>query len=595
MMPKSPFIIPAVVFFGLLVFGLVHFLKLNPLLGTISIGSVIAIGSWKLLKDTWESLKKGSFALDYIALLAIATGVMTQNYVVAGVIVLMMSGGNALEDFAQVKAKESLTALKNRLPNKVQVRAGDGTISTRQVDTVEVGSTILIRKGEVVPLDGTLLDGGATLDESSLTGEAVPVSRSQGELVRSGALNTGEVVTLCTTVTPQDSTYQQIIKLVEEAEAVQTPFVQLADTLSGWFTLVALLMAGLAYIISGDLTRSLAVLVIATPCPLILATPIALVGGMSAAARYRIIFKQLASLESLASVTTLVFDKTGTLTLGKPQLEEIVIKDKRFSTQDILQIASSIERNSLHPYAVAIVDQATHQQLKPLPVTNVSEKIGKGLSGTIENVRYTLESDPDHADSQVVLKAHQKILAVFSFLDRVKESSISVLDSLQKQGLQLFIFTGDTKERTEDFVQELRIPITFMAALSPSEKQTHLKQLKQEAKVAMIGDGINDAPALALADVGLAFSHQQHTAASEAADVILLGNDIKAVQISWSVARYTMSIAKQSMYVGMGLSLVGMVLALQGILPPIAGAITQEVIDVVVILNALRAAFWRDV
>jgi heavy metal translocating P-type ATPase len=593
-MHQSPFLTPLIVFFCLIFSGLLQLFAPDTNFAIIILWIGIVFGSWKLVHDSWQSILHKSFALDYIAILAIATGIITQNYIVAAVIVLMMSGGNALEDYAQTKAKQSLTSLKNRLPNQAQIVRADGTTHTQAIENVPVGTVILVRKGEVVPLDGTLILPEATLDESSLTGESMPVSKSQGEIIRSGSLNTGDVIKLHTIVKAQDSTYQQIVKLVEEAEGVKTPFVQLADKLSGWFTLLTLIMAALAYIVSDELTRSLAVLVIATPCPLILATPIALVGGMNAAARQGVIFKRLASLETLADVHTLIFDKTGTLTLGKPQLDSLTIVDRNYSRSEVLKIAASIERNSLHPFALAIVDEAQKEDLKLFPVESIEEKIGVGLSGIIEKKRYSLSGDTKHPDSQVVLHSNHKTIAVFRFLDTVKKSTKTVLATLQKQGLELHVFTGDSPNRTASFMEKLGLPIAYRAALSPADKRDEIVRLKQKAKVAMIGDGINDAPALAIADVGMAFSHQQHTAASEAADVTFLGNNIKAVPISIALSRHTMVIAKQSMYVGMGLSLLGMVFALFGMITPLFGALTQEFIDVAVILNALRAAFWTE-
>lgn len=593
-MKKSPFFIPSFVLISLIFFVLLILNFGNSFYSNLLIWITIAVGTFDLLKSTFKSLINKSFSLDYIALLAISTGVITQNYLVAGVIVLMMSGGNALEEYAQNKAKKSLTALKNHLPNQVQIVDKNGLIKNKNVEKVDVGTTILIRKGEVVSLDGKLETNEAILDESSLTGESMPITRFAGEIVRSGSLNTGEVIKITTIVKPADSTYQQIVELVEEAEKAQAPFVQLADKLSTWFTITTVFMAFLAYAISGELDRSLAVLVIATPCPLILATPIALVGGMNAAAKQKIIFKQLASLETLAMTNTIIFDKTGTLTLGTPQLESITVKDKSCDESKIMEIAASIEKNSLHPFATAIVNQANSQNIKLLHVESIKEKIGVGLSGLIDGEHYELSSDPIQKDSQVVLKNNQKIIAIFKFLDQIKNSTIQVISSLQNQGFKIYIFTGDSEARAKKFIEKLKIPIQFKAGLSPVEKQGEIINLKKKAKVMMVGDGINDAPALASADIGLAFSHQQHTAASSAADVILLKNDISLVQTSLSIAKHTMKIAKQSIQVGMILSLIGMFLALFGKIPPIAGAVAQELIDVLVIFNSLRVSFWKN-
>ncbi len=549
----------------------------------------IVIGSWRLVLDTLQALLKKSFALDYIAILAILVGLLTQNYFIAGVIVLMMSGGNALEDYAQQRAKKSLTALKNRIPNQAQVVDASGTASGVAIESVEVGSTILVRKGEVVPLDGQLVTEVGSFDESSLTGEPYPVSKEAGDVIRSGTLNVGESVQVVTTVLSTDSTYSRIVALVKEAENAQTPFTQLADKLSMVFTLFTLALGSAAYFVSGDPERVLAVLVIATPCPLILATPIALIGGMNAAAQRRIIMKRLASLEALSDVQTVVFDKTGTLTLGQPLLESIETQQKQYDEKQLLSLAAGLEKNSLHPYARAIVAEAQTRAVRPVVFAQVEEEIGLGIRGAKGEDTYQLASDANHDASQVTLTKNGKTIGVFRFADELKENSIGVVQHILDLGLRIWIFTGDTVGRAQQLLSRLPAGIELEADLSPEDKKGKGESLQKSGNtVVMIGDGINDAPALAVADVGVAFSHQEHTAASEAADVVLLGRDFSGVLDVLRISRRTMTIAKQSMYVGLGLSILGMILAVFGFLPPIAGAIGQEVIDVAVILNALR-------
>lgn len=587
------FLVPTLVLLSILCWAGLSLILESNWLSLAVIGLGIVLGSGKLLSDTWQSLKNKSFALDYIAILAIGTGLITGNYLVAAVIVLMMSGGNALEDYAQTKAKQSLTALKSRLPNQVLVLDDQGQSILVAIEQIKVGSKILVRKGEVVALDGTLIEASCTIDESSLTGEATPVTHHLGELIRSGTVNVGQAFSLSTTTTTTDSTYHRIVELVQEAEHARAPFIQLADQLSGWFTLVTIVLAIIAYLVSGELTRVLAVLVIATPCPLILATPIALVGGMSAAARQRIIFKQLASLETLAKVDTLVFDKTGTLTLGIPQLEQIECLSNSLTTDQALAVAAALERNSLHPFAKAIVNSATNRQLELPQVSHVTEVIGQGLEGAVADKIYSISGDPKQQDSRVILKQEEQPIATFTFSDQIKADTKSVLAKLESMGLKLHLFTGDTAERAKQFLTQIDVRISVKADLKPEDKLNFIQSMPTEATVAMIGDGINDAPALAAADVGLVFSHQEHTASSEAADVVLLGGTLSLVWISMYLAKRTMAIAKQSMYVGLGLSLLGMTLAVAGWLPPLAGALTQEIIDVVVILNALRTVRWQ--
>lgn len=584
------FITPALVMSSLVLYALAWWLKVPDEAANAVLLAGVAVGSWRLVVDTVRSLLQKTFALDYIAILAITVGLLTHNYLVAGVIVLMMSGGNALEDFAQRRAKKSLTALKNRIPNQAQVVETSGEILTQAIDDISVGSVVLVRKGEVVPIDGVLVSDEAILDESSLTGEAYPVSKEPGDAVRSGTLNVGQVLQLKTTVVSRDSSYSKIVALVQEAETVQTPFVQLADSLSLWFTVVTLVLAGLALLLSGDWQRVLAVLVIATPCPLILATPIALIGGLNSAARQRTIFKRLAALEAFATVDTMVFDKTGTLTLGQPQLESVTVLSESLTKKQVLALASGLEKNSLHPYAKAIVADAAAHRIKPAAVTEVSEQVGRGISGRYRGQRYLLAASRQHPDSQVVLHRGSSELAVFSFRDELKRGTTQSLERLMSLGVEIHIFTGDTAERANQLRQVLPDSISVQTDLKPEDKQRLLRQLKQRGQVvAMVGDGINDAPALALADVGLAFAHQEQTAASEAADIVVLGGDVTRVVSLLQIARRTMSIARQSIFVGLGLSIGGMLLAVAGLLPPILGAIAQELIDVAVIVNALRS------
>ncbi|HRN69745.1 MAG TPA: heavy metal translocating P-type ATPase [Candidatus Woesebacteria bacterium] len=588
------FIIPVIVLLTLILYIIFFFLLSLPTIATVFLIIGIVIGSWKLITDTFQSIVNKIFALDYIAILAITVGLLTQNYLVASVIVLMMSGGNALEDYAQQKAKQSLTALKNRIPNKARIVNKTGEIVYESIEKIKIGTSILLSKGEVVPLDGILEGHNALIDESTLTGEPYPVTKIQHDIIRSGTLNVGDAVRMKTTVTSTDSTYNRIVALVKEAENAKAPFIQLADTLSLWFTILTLLLAGIAYIISGDFERVLAVLVIATPCPLILATPIALIGGMNAAAQQRIIFKQLSTLEILSTVNSIVFDKTGTITIGQPRIEYIDIQDKKYTKKQILTIAEGLEKNSLHPYAKAIVAEAKKQDVHAIQFNNIKEKIGIGIEGTFHNTIFQLASNKKHPDSQVVLSKNNTPIATFNFKDELKKTSASDLQKILNMGLEISIFTGDTLERAKQLVEQLPTGIQLKAHLSPENKKQQLSLLKNQGKiVAMVGDGINDAPALASAHVGLAFSHQEHTAASEAADIVLLGRNFNGVLDALHISRYTMHIAKQSMYIGIFLSILGMLFAIGGLLPPLFGAITQEVIDIAVIINALRASRFK--
>jgi len=551
----------------------------------------ILVGSLKLLKETYESLKKGSFALDYIAILAIITGLYTQNYLVASVIVLMMSTGNSLEEYATKKASDSLRELENRIPNDVLVETSTGTRETIPTDEVELGSLVVVRKGEVIPLDGVLESIRSDFDESSLTGEALPVSKSKGELVKSGTINLGELVLIRTTVIEKDSTFKKIVKLVNEAQSKKAPFIQLADKISGWFTVLTLLIAGFGYFYLGGIGGFLSVLVIATPCPLLLAVPIALLGGVSSAAKHRIVFRKLSALEVMSRVNAVIFDKTGTLTLGAPVLKKIQLISKSIDEGKLLSIASALERNSFHPYAKAILNFVDSKNIKPVQMESIEEQAGVGLSGVFDGHSYKIERGSSKNYSSATMLCDGKPLCEFIFEDEVKESSFAVLNKLLKSKIKLAIFTGDTKQRTTEMLKNISNEVEITSDCSPTDKLDGVKNFRSKGfTTAMIGDGINDAPALAISDVGIVFSHQEQTAATEASDVVLLNGNLESVLKTFSISRRTMFIAKQSMYIGVGLSVLGMIFASLGYVPPLYGAVIQEVIDVAVIINALRAA-----
>lgn len=585
---KHHFFIPLYVLGTIISAALIYLSKQTSYVDALLLLSGIGLGSWQLVQDTIRALRAKNFALDYIALLAIITGLLTGNFFVASVITLMMAGGNTLETYAQEKAKQSLTTLTNRIPHSV-ILVTENTQKTVPIAKVAVGSTLLVRKGEVIPLDGVLLSKQALIDESSVTGEAYQSEKQAGSTLQSGTVNVGELLLLQTTTTSTNSSYRHIIHLVEQAQAEKTPFLQLADRLSGWFTITALVLAGIAYALSGDVDRILAVLVIATPCPLILATPIALIGGMNTATRNRIIFKRLSALEILSKVRVMIFDKTGTLTFGIPRLSAITLTDTSFTKDQVLSLAGGLERGSLHPFARTLVQAAQTAKLPLHTFKTIKETLGKGITGNDGKHTYSISTHEDAGT--IVLAKNKKPIAHFAFLDVLKPESSQMLQTLEKEGIELALFTGDSAKRTKQVLPNLPQTITIKTDLKPTDKQRGIQDYKKQGKlVAMVGDGINDAPALAQADVGIVFSHEEHTAASQAADVILLGGNLDDMMQAKRIAQRTLTIAQQSIFVGLGLSLLGMSLAVFGKLSPIWGALMQEGIDVAVIFNALRAA-----
>jgi heavy metal translocating P-type ATPase len=584
------FAVPSVVTLGILV----YFLLIS--LGQVFVANgvillIVIVGSFDLVKESVQSLLAKKFALDYIALVAIVTGLITQEYIVSAVIVLMLSGGNTLEKYSMLLAKKALTSLTNRIPHDVQLWDNGKNHHSMKIEDVQVGQEILVRKGEVIPLDGVLQSEDALIDESSLTGEAVPLERTQGDYIKSATMNSGNPIVIKVEKADKDSTYRKIIQMVEKAQQEKSPLIRLADRYSTIFTIITFILAIIAYVFSHDPIRILAVLVMATPCPLILATPIALMGGMNLAAKKRIIVKRLSSIEVLARVKAIIFDKTGTITLGKPEVAEIFIQDLRDSRQEILAIAAAIERSSLHPLAKAIVEKAQEEKVKTLSVVHVKEKIGEGIQGEVNGICYKLKKPEKSQGMMIELSTEGKVLAVFQFIDHLKQDSQQVIQDLEAQGMELFIFTGDKEKKAKELLEKLDVHIHLKAECTPEDKQQGIAQLKHQGRVtAMVGDGINDAPALAAADVGIVFSNQEHTASTEASDIVLLGGNFNLVLEALQISQRTIHIAVESILVGIGLSILGMVLAAMGLIPPLTGAIFQEAIDVAVILNALRAS-----
>lgn len=586
------FIVPLYVGGSLVLYLLFTFLfHLDQAAVVIALIAITA-GSFSLVKKSLVSLARKQFALDYIAILAITVGLITHEYLVSVILALMISGGRALEAYGVRQAKKSLTKLINRIPNKVTIWSEVGSGETEEISEVKIGEQILVRKGEVIPLDGVLISENGETDESSLTGEPYFMEKSQGDILRSGTINIGTPIVIRVTREEKDSTYKKIIDMVQRAQKEKPPMIRLADRYSVVFTGVTLAISAAAYLGSGfNLERVLSVLAIATPCPLIIATPIALLGGMNASAKKKIIIKKLSAIEILAGIRAIVFDKTGTITLGRPKLTDIKVVDKQFTREKALAIAQAIEKNSLHPLAKAIVEFSLKGAKEHLRVADIREEIGRGIFGTVGGKTYSLLKVEGLATMTIGLSQGGRQIALFSFSEEIKEESRETIVKLKKIGLELYIYTGDKMESTKKIVEKLGSEITILASLSPADKQKGINKLKQAGKpTAMVGDGINDAPALAAAGVGIAFSNEEQTAASEAADIVILGGNFSTVLDSWVIARRTIYIATQSIKWGIGLSILGMIFASVGLIPPIYSAGLQEAIDVAVILNALRAS-----
>lgn len=586
---RDLFIIPLAIITGIIWYFILRSFDQWQIANYLIILTII-IGSAQLIQDTYHSIINREFALDYLAIIAILVWVFSGDYIVAAVIVLMMAGWWALEKYGIAQAKQSLTWLIDRIPNTVTViHEGEYTPTPRE--SVMIGSDILIKKGEVIPLDGVLVSPNASIDESSVTGEPYPQDHTQGNVITSGTVNIGETIIITVTRVDADSTYNQIIQLVASAQQDKSPFIRLADRYSIIFTIIALSIAAIAYWIHRDIHYVLAVLVIATPCPLILATPIALMWGMSSAARKLIIVKNLTAIEALSRVDALVFDKTGTITLGKPEFVDIEIYDDTLDHDMVLAIAGSIENNSVHPLAKAIVRYMQDQKISPIITTNITEVVWHSITGEYQWHSYRLGKVYNDVGMSIGMRQDDVLVAKFILEDRIKSDSVDVIRSLLHDKLLVSVYTGDNTQAANQIVSQIDPMIKVVADCTPQDKQAGITQLHEQWRVvAMVWDGINDAPALALADVGMVFSNNEQTATTEAADVVFLNGNFRNVVDVLHISSQAVLIAKQAIWFGIWLSTVGMIVASLWYIQPIVWAGLQELIDVVAIVYALKAS-----
>lgn len=550
------------------------------------------------------AMRSGRLGVDIIALLAIVGALLTGEYLAGAVIALMLSGGNALEEYAQGRAGRELSALVARAPRLARVRRGD---TTEEIDAHDVlaGDVLVVRRGELVAADGYVVDGSALVDQSALTGEPLPNRFAVGATVMSGSTNVGDSFELIALRPARESMYATIIRLVEEAVERKAPMVRIADRYSAVFLVVTLVLTAVAWAISGDPVRALAVLVVATPCPLILAPPVALVAGTSRAARRGVIVKGSAAIEALGTAASVLVDKTGTLTLGTPSVQRVIAAPGQ-DERELVRIAGAIEQLSMHTLARAITEHATGL-VGALPVPlDVVEQPGHGIAGTVDEHRVLVGSASflsdagievptgDSAEGIAVadIAADGRWVGRIELADTLRDDAAQLLPMLRQAGItRVVMATGDHEQGARRVADELGID-ELHADCTPDDKLRIIEQLRAESGgrgVVMVGDGVNDAPALAAADVGFAMGSAGASAASEAAEVVVISERISAVAEAISIGRRSTRIARQSVIVGMALSMGGMVIAAAGYLPPVAGAITQEVIDLAVIFNAMRA------
>lgn len=571
------------------------------------LGSAALILAMPLLYNMWDDLRTGRYGIDILAITAIVTAVILHEYWAAIIVVLMLTGGKALEDYAERRAQSELASLIQRAPQMAHVVQNRKVVDVK-VTTVRAGDKLEIRPGEVVPVDAEILEGQATLDESSLTGESLPQFKQVKDQVLSGSVNQDGVLLVRALRSAADSQYQQIIKLVRAASQSQAPFVRLADRYSIPFTVTAFAIAGAVWIISGDAIRFLEVIIVATPCPLLLAAPIALISGMSRASKYGIIVKTGSALERLAEAETIAFDKTGTLTVGKPVVDTITTFSS-FTRTDVLGYAASLEQSSNHVLSQAIIDAATKRKVSFTKAKHVSESAGHGLKATVKNHAVLVGHYGFMRDNNIEMPAAFKqssikqtaafvainhtLAGVITFKDEPRPETKKTLKQLDKLGLgETFMLTGDNEAAAKSIAKKLGITY-FIANALPGDKLRAIEKIEHRP-VIFVGDGVNDAPVLTAADVGIALGARGSTAASESADIVIMNDSLTHVARAILVARRTFTIARQSILVGIGLSLVLMLAFATGKFPPVLGALLQEVVDVVVIFNALRAHTIKD-
>jgi heavy metal translocating P-type ATPase len=556
-----------------------------------------------LIVEIVTSLRRGEYGLDIVAALSMTAALVFGETLAAAVVALMYSGGQYLESYAEGRARREMTALLARAP-RTAMRHRNGGLEEVAVEEIAAGDRLMIRRGDVVPVDGSVAEGTAVLDESALTGEALPVRHDPGTEVMSGPANVGDAFDMVAARPADESTYAGIVRLVEQAQKSRAPMVRLADRYAMVFLGVTVAMAGAAWVLSGDPIRAVAVLVVATPCPLILAVPVALVAGLSRAAKQGILIKGAKPLEVMARIRVLVLDKTGTLTDGRPQIVGIETGEG-LGEDEVLRLAASLDQASKHTIAQTIVAEARARGLALSVPAQVAETAGEGVEGLVEGrpavvggLKYVagrLGVAPIAAGAarpgalSVAVGVDGRLAGVLTLADTLRSGTKELIEGLRAFGIERIVLaTGDRRAVAEAVVDGLPFS-AVQADLTPDQKVIEVIAERKHGAVMMIGDGVNDAPALAASDLGVAMGARGAAASAEAADVVLLVDRLDRILPGLRIARRARGIALQSVAVGLGLSFAGMVAAAFGKITPVQGALLQEAIDVAVILNALRA------
>jgi heavy metal translocating P-type ATPase len=583
------------------------FKNINDQLAEIILYTIIIFGGIPLLLQIIIRLLKGNFGADLIAFIALILAIYLQDNFTAVLIISMLSSGQSLEEYASHRASFVLEALTSRMPSKVHLKS-DNNFSDIDISQVKIGDLIAVFPHEICAIDGEIIQGYGTMDESYLTGEPYRISKTIGSKVLSGAINGDSLIIVKTEKLPKDSRYHKIMEIMLNAKEKKPKMRRIADKIGAVFAPIAITIAGLSYFFTGDLVNFLAVLTIATPCPLIIAVPVSIISAISISAKRGIIIKDPTALEILPTCSTAIFDKTGTLTYGEPTLTEIIALDK-YSADEVLQKTASLERYSRHPLSSAILKEASNRNLILLDAENISEKPGYGMFGNISNKKIIITSRKKTASHQIGSIAIPEIEAglecvviidnivsgLLRFRDVPRKESKSFINHLgdNHNFKKIILLSGDRDSEVNYLAQALNIQECY-SSKSPEQKLDFVKIETLRNKTLFMGDGINDAPALMTATVGIAFG-QINNITSESAGIVILENNLLKVDELIHISTLMRKIAIQSAGGGMILSIIGMIFASFGMISPALGAIIQQIIDVLAIMNSLRLTFSKSI
>jgi heavy metal translocating P-type ATPase len=602
--------IPTLAIAGLAIGGIIHSVSNLPELGKWIWLATLITGGAPIVWDTIRDMRRGHFASDIVAMLAILTALLTNEALPGVVIVIMQSGGKALEDYALRRASSSLDALLARSPH-IAYRKKTETLEEIDVTGIKVGDLLVVRPGDLVPVDGQVTKGHVVIDESALTGEPLPKEKGIDDKIFSGTVNVGDAFEMIADKVSEESQYSKIVQLVKKAQAEKAPIQRLADRYAIWFTPITIVISIFGWLITRNPETILSVLVVATPCSLIFATPVSIMSGINKAAKLGIIVKSGESMEQIGKAEAILFDKTGTITFGTPVVERIVPINS-IDPDDLLVKAASVEQLSSHPAARALVRKAQEKSMRISMPTDFHEIPGVGVeadingehiivgsksifekSNDLRSIEYTLaiKKELESQKSMLAFIGINRIpVGAVVYSDKIRTGVKLMMQRLYELGVkETVILTGDSFDNAKTISEQAGVT-RFESDLSPEQKVISVKKLRERYNnIIMVGDGINDAPALAAATVGIAMGAHGTAVSAEAADMVLLVDDITKVSNAVEIGRRTVQIAKQSIYVGLGASFIFMVIASFGLIPPTVGALLQEVFDVAVILNALRA------